>query len=370
MNAARIKVKLIMVSAPVLSFVYGVVTMMAARPDNLSLIAKALAFGQMLGALPGITLALLHSANLNVPSRVRVVVDICVSVGVIVPLAVFLGVADVMSMLVIVSAFASAYVDIFFKRFSPSALSISRGAQSVAWVSCSAIVLCNGAGVGMVWLLLGRSVGCAASLIGLVRLRVIGGVDNALDKSSVLVRARDNLIWMFGSNSIFLLPVMLLKDGGPILLSNAVIIYVSQLSLQVAGRLSDYYTTQDRLRCKVGYGENVFLIFLSAGLLVGVVSLKYSGALFDNFVLLFSVLGLVVASLVWAVADSTLSILVLSNPLGSRFAAVCGASAFVVVIIGVIISGLLPASWMSISHSIVCLVGGVVYLAASRFRGG
>lgn len=370
MNATKIKTKMLMISSPALSFMYGIMIMIAARPEDLSLIAKTLAFGQMLGALPGIALALLHSANLNVPSRGRLAKEICVSVGVIVPLAVLFGVDDLISVFVIVSAFASTYVDIFLKRFSPSSLSTSRGAQSVAWVLCSVVILYAGAGVGIGWLLLGRVVGCIASLIGLMRLKLLGCLDSAPDESSLLMRSRNNLIWMLGSNSIFLLPAMFLTNVKSIEFNNALIIYMSQLSLQVAGRLSDYYTTQERLQLKVGPRENLFLILLSAVLLVGVAALKYSSELLDNIVLLLSVLGLVVAALVWAVADSAISILVLSNPRSSGFAAIAGSSAFAVVFVGVVVSRVFPDSWASISHSMLCLVGGLTYLAASRFRGG
>lgn len=358
--SSPISVRFLTISAPAFSFAYGLVMVKFVSPEQLFHLAANLAVGQLFGALPGLVLGFFHGAKYQQISLWIVVRDI---VSILIPLLImvrFLNYSDI-TLFIVIASLLSAYIDIFLKRFSPSTLIYGRGFQCIFWLILC--ITCFGSGsnfINLNLLLIGRIIGCLLPIVGLIRFlhteRHIFKVKNNASRVTIF----QTLLWMIGSDSVFTIPILLMNEISVITFESGVIANLMQISQQLAGRITDYYTTLSRLNHNIKYLDKLLIGFAVVCMLVVIVFIKIPSFVL-MLIFIIPIFFLVIIILVWSLEASRLTSLVLMQPCHLRIAAISGFFSMFVVILIFTICQFIQVDLIGIQFWMPALVGTCAY---------
>lgn len=358
--------RLLTISAPALSFAYGLVMIKVLNAEQLLQLAASLAAGQLFGALMGLVLGFFHVANYSEPKPYPMMRDLSLILCPILILVSYLNYSPI-GLGLIVASFMSTYLDTFFKGFSPTSLVYGRCAQSIFWLVLSVYFLINNDYfININVLLMGRIIGCLLPFIGFLKL---------VDKKNIQIQSKSKktfsmvfqtLAWMVGSDAIFTLPVLIMNE---ILTSDTYVGLVAsliQVSQQLAGRITDYYTTLLRLNHKVKWWDRLLIGVTIVIFLMTIVLLKISFLSFLQSFLII-VISMTVSTLVWSLEASTLTAMVLNESKYLRIAAIAGIFGMVVVVAAFGFCHLFFEDLLILKFWLPTLLGACCYYVCGRY---
>lgn len=236
------------ISGPLLLFIYTSAAIKTLDANEGIQLISSLATAHLLGAIPGIATGLTQSSLGKNATYSNLIKTLAATTLLTLGWTIFTK-SIPLDAILIISAFIAGYVDITSKKNNPNITTRIRLLQSITTliVIAALFLFLTPNTLAAEHFITGRSL---INIAPLLFTKVIFNNHTPFDcttplkKKATLQHGLHAILWMTGSNAVFMLPTINISTDESNGKEYVIAAYLIQVSLQLAGRLSDYLTVK------------------------------------------------------------------------------------------------------------------------------